>query len=99
VELRHRARHPRQQRELRELGEFWGSADLQPHAVARLVVSVREHSKNQSIVQVSAFVFGERVDDAKHELWRRFADLMVLPQTTIESKLPILMAIAKLAGG
>jgi hypothetical protein len=74
------------------------SVDLQPHAVSRLTVSVREHSENQSIVQVSAFVLGEfaRVDDAGGivEALRR---LVVLPQTTIESKLYILMAIGKLA--
>jgi hypothetical protein len=71
------------------------SGDLQSHAVSRLSVSLREHSGNQSIVQVSAFVLGEfgREDNGVIDSLRR---LIVLPQTTIESQLYILTALAKL---
>jgi hypothetical protein len=72
------------------------SGDLQPHAVSRLSSSIREHGDNQSIVQVSAFVLGEfaREDSGIMESLRH---LIVLPQTTIESQLYILTALAKLA--
>jgi hypothetical protein len=72
------------------------SNDLQSHAVSKLSNSIREHNGNQSIVQVSAFVLGEfaREENGILDSLRR---LIVLPQTTIESQLYILTALAKLS--
>jgi hypothetical protein len=72
------------------------SGDLQNHAVARLAKSIVEYGDNQSIVQVSAFVLGEFARE-EADIVDNLRRLIVLPQTSTETQLYIIMALAKLA--
>jgi hypothetical protein len=72
------------------------SGDLQNHAVTRLAKSIVEYGDNQSIVQVSAFVLGEFARE-EADVVDNLRRLIVLPQTSTETQLYIIMALAKLA--
>lgn len=68
---------------------------LHSHAVQRLSESLLHYSENQSLVQVSAFVIGEFAEDSKNV--ETLAKIVNLPQTSVETRLYIIMAVSKLA--
>jgi hypothetical protein len=72
------------------------SPDLQVHAVARLAESLVNFSENQALVQVSAFVIGEFATN-EAGLIETFLRVLTLPQTSAETKVYIITALAKLA--
>lgn len=74
------------------------SPDLQGHAVNKLRESLSLYGDNQSLIQVSAFVLGEFCKEDKDGLISApFKSIINLPQTTVETKLYIITALAKLA--
>ena len=74
------------------------SPDLQIHAVRKLKESLALYGDNQSLLQVSAFVLGEFCkEDNDNLIITPFKSIISLPQTTVETKLYIITALAKLA--
>ena len=69
---------------------------LQQHAVTKLSESLLHFSENQSLMQVSAFVIGEFAmeDNGTSETFRQ---IVILPQTSVETKLYIITALSKMA--
>lgn len=74
------------------------SPDLQVHAVSKLRKSLALYGDNQSLLQVSAFILGEFCKEDNDDLIiTPFKSIISLPQTTVETKLYIITALAKLA--
>jgi hypothetical protein len=68
---------------------------LQIHAVEKLSECLVKFTDNQTVVQVAGFVLGEfAVSD---ESWDNLEQILVLPQTKIETKLYLITALAKMA--
>lgn len=72
------------------------SPEIHAHAVAKLGESISQYQDNQCLLQIGAFLVGEFAREPGTFL-ESLMQIVVLPQTTTETKLYILMAIAKLA--
>lgn len=69
---------------------------LQQHAVKKLTESLVNFNDNQSLMQVSSFVLGEYSRD-DNGIVETFQKVLSIPQTTVETSLYILTALAKIA--
>lgn len=72
------------------------SPKLQIHAVSKLSDVISSNADNQNLVQVAAFVLGEfaREDNG---IIDSFKQIVIIPQTSVETKLYVIMALAKVA--
>lgn len=71
---------------------------LQVHAVNKLSDSLIHFSDNQALSQVAAFAIGEFcISENHHDKVTSLRQILRIPQTTVETKLYIMMALAKLA--
>ena len=72
------------------------SPDLQLHACSKLKESLTLYTDNQNLLQVCAFVLGEfsREDNG---ISATMKSIIALPQTTIETQLYLITALAKMA--
>ena len=68
--------------------------DLTPYAVKQLSKNLADNSSNQTFVQVASFVIGEFTNSPAE--FETLINIMSMPQTTIETKGYLLIAIAKL---
>lgn len=74
------------------------SPSLQIHACQRLKESLSLYTDNQSLMQVTAFVLGEFLkSDPDNQVAQSFQSIVVLPQTTTETKLYIITCLSKMA--
>ena len=71
------------------------SPEIQYHAVAKLAESIAIHQDNQSLLQVGSFALGEFARE-EGEIIGNMQQILVLPQTKVETKLYIILALAKL---
>ncbi|OHS92911.1 hypothetical protein TRFO_40767 [Tritrichomonas foetus] len=72
------------------------SETMQQYAVGKLQSELAESSTVQPLVQVAAWILGEYGED-NEALNETFSQILVLPQTTKETKGYVLTALAKLA--
>ncbi|OHT10094.1 Adaptin N terminal region family protein [Tritrichomonas foetus] len=70
--------------------------DLQRHAAEQLSKSIIENSDNQILIQISAFVIGE-LAVIENGAFESLKNILIMPQTTPETKLCIITALSKLA--
>ena len=68
--------------------------DITPYAIKQLSANLADNSTNQSFVQVAAFVIGEFSNSSAE--FETLSSIITMPQTTIETKGYLLIAIAKL---
>ncbi|KAK8900240.1 AP-1 complex subunit gamma-1 [Tritrichomonas musculus] len=69
---------------------------LQPHAVQKLSESLLNFSDNQNLMQVAAYVIGEFAT-SENGVCETLKNIIVMPQTTSETKLYAVTALSKLA--
>lgn len=69
---------------------------LQPHAVQKLSESLLNFSDNQNLMQVGSYVIGEFAT-SENGVSETLKNIIVMPQTTPETKLYAITALSKLA--
>ena len=71
--------------------------NLHQHAVSKLSESLANFSDNQTLMQVSAFVLGEYATNDDNQCFETLSKIILMPQTTVETKNYAIMAIAKMS--
>lgn len=73
------------------------SPSLHQHAVQKLSESIINFSENQCLMQVAAFVVGEFAASDVNQCFESLSRVILMPQTTTDTKLYSIMAIAKMS--
>lgn len=73
------------------------SPTLHQHAVQKLSESIINFSENQCLMQVAAFVVGEFAGSDENQCFESLSRVILMPQTTVDTKLYAIMAIAKMS--
>lgn len=72
------------------------SSEVQLHAVEKLSESLINFSDNQSLIQVAAFIIGEFATQDNGQT-QSLKHILLMPQTNNETRMYIIMALAKMA--
>jgi hypothetical protein len=70
--------------------------DIRPHAMAELYNAIKTETDTQPLIQVAAWALGE-FQETPSDLPLVITKLLSMPQTTVDAKCYLLMALAKLA--
>lgn len=73
------------------------SPSLHQHAIQKLSESIINFSENQCLMQVAAFVVGEFAASDVNQCFESLSRVILMPQTTTDTKLYSIMAIAKMS--
>ncbi|KAH0788768.1 Adaptin N terminal region family protein [Histomonas meleagridis] len=71
--------------------------EMQKNAVQQLAGSMTNFSDNQTLVQVSAYVIGEFMDQFENDIFELMKKIIMQPQTTTITKSMLITSLAKLA--
>ncbi|KAK8882757.1 AP-1 complex subunit gamma-1 [Tritrichomonas musculus] len=72
------------------------TTEIQLHAVEKLSESLVNFSDNQSLIQVAAFIIGEFATQDNGQT-QSLKHILLMPQTNVDTKMYIIMALAKMA--